>query len=257
MSYRLLAAATLAGCFSVAAHAATSAGVSIEAPLITLSDLDPGDGRSPLLSPGGPRVIEFDQYLAPAPVWFDTWGAAEITADEDQRIGGRTMGPGSGFIIVGDRWAPSFTFTVSGRTGVTLQTPYTLGSAIDGEGYDPAAEPARTHASFELMLVAVNNFAAGSLLDGAGYDMLAVETGYAELASPLDRRPDEGPISRSGVLSVSFDNPSDGDAVFAFRGEMVAWGVSGDVSPVPEPGSMALMLLGLVGVGAAARWRRR
>lgn len=258
MLYRLLAAGALAGCVSVAANAATSAGVRIEAPRITLSDLDPADRRSPRLSPGGPRVPEFDQYLAPAPVHVDMFGAAEIVADTEQSIGGRTTGRDSGFLIVGDRYAPSFTFTVSPRSGVTVETAYTFSSSMSGERYDAAAGLPRTLASFELTLVAANNFAApGSLLDGADYDLLAIETDYAELASPLDRPPPMGSFSRSGVLSVSFDNASDGDAVFAFRGEMVAFGVSGDVSPIPEPQSWALMLAGLVVSAAFFRRRRR
>jgi hypothetical protein len=254
MQYRsLLAAAALAAgsVVSAAAIAATSAGVRIEAPRITLSDLDASDRRSPRLAPGGTRVAEFDQYLEPAPVGVDLFGAAEITADDEQSIGGRTMGRDSGFLVVGDRYAPSFTFTVGPRSGVTVEAPYSFSTSMSGEAYDAAAALPRTSASFELMLVAVNNFVPGD----AGHDLLAVETDYAELASPLDRAPSMGSFSRTGVLSVSFDNASDGDAVFAFRGQMVAYGVSGSMAPVPEPQSWALMLAGLALMAAIARRR--
>ena len=251
MLYRLLAAVALAGGFCVAANAATSAGVRIEAPRITLSDLDPTDKRNPLLTPGAPFVSEFDHYLGPAPVGSDVFGIAEITADTEQSVGGRTNGPDSGFLIVGDRYAPDFSFTVGPHSSVTVEAAYAFSSSMNGERYDPAAGMPRTHASFELLLVAVNNFTASG-----DYEVFAIETDYAELASPLDSAPAMGQFSRNGVLSVSFDNASDGDAVFAFRGEMVASGASGGVSPVPEPGSWALMLVGIVVTGVLVRRRR-
>jgi hypothetical protein len=105
------------------------------------------------------------------------------------------------------------------------------------------------------MVVAFNNFVVDA--DGVlHYDPLAVETDYAELLSPLDS-PAPGERSAEGTLSVSFDNLSDQPAVFAFRGEMVAWGVSAPVSHAPEPASAALMLAGLGTVGLVVVRRRR
>ena len=76
--------------------------------------------------------------------------------------------------------------------------------------------------------------------------MIAVRTDGDVLDSFAEPSRDVA-AGRNGVLSVSFDNPSDGDAVFAFRGEMVAFGVSPAAAPVPEPETYALMLVGLAG----------
>ena len=59
------------------------------------------------------------------------------------------------------------------------------------------------------------------------------------------------------TLRVSFDNLSDQPAVFAFRGEMVAWGVSAPLTPAPEPASVLLMLAGLGAVAVVSRRRRQ
>ena len=55
---------------------------------------------------------------------------------------------------------------------------------------------------------------------------------------------------------MSFDNLSDQPAVFAFRGEMVAWGVSAPSTPAPEPAGVLLMLAGLGVVAVVVRRRR-
>ena len=71
-----------------------------------------------------------------------------------------------------------------------------------------------------------------------------------------------------GRLSATFENLSTGDAVFAFRAEMVAfgnsapsWGATGSplnapTAPVPEPQTYALMLAGLAAVGWCTRRRK-
>jgi hypothetical protein len=234
--------------------AATRAQVTIGTPVILVDALDPDPAAAPAWITGGTRVEEFNHYLSPAPVGPDTGGNATINADTPSSVGGATEGPDSHFIVVGDRYAESFTFTATARTRVTVEAPYTLATAIVGEPYYPN-HLARTLASFELVVVAFNDFS----VDGAGnlqYNLLAVETDYAELTSPLDSSLN-GERSRQGTLRVSFDNLSDQPAVFAFRGEMVAWGVSAPLTPAPEPASVALMLTGLGVVAVVVRRRRR
>lgn len=242
-------------CTAMPLAAATRSHVTIGTPVILVDSLDPGAAATPGYTTGGHRVDDFDAYLSPAPVPPETSGNASITADDDLSVGGRTDGPGSHYIVVGDRYAPSFTFTATPHTRVTVQTSYRLESIVSGEPVN-LADPARAHASFELMVVAFNNFAVDT--NGVmSYDLLAAESDSAELQTLFTGN---GPSSESmadeGMLSVTFENLSDQPAVFAFRGEMVAWGVS-PLSPAPEPASVALMLAGLGVVGFVAKRRRQ
>jgi len=242
-------------CTTVPLSAATRSNVTIGAPVILVDSLDPNAATSPSFVQGGHRVDDFDAYLSPAPVPPETAGNAAITADDPQAVGGRTDGPGSHYIVVGDRYAPSFTFTATPHTRVTVETTYRLESVVAGEPVNPD-DPARAHASFDLMVVAFNNFA----VDANGhmsYDLLAVDNDSAELHTQFSANSLAGEsVADEGTLSVTFENLSDQPAVFAFRGEMVAWGVS-PLSPAPEPTSVALMLAGLGVVGFVANRRKR
>jgi len=253
MSLKSCVLAMLIASASVPLCAATRAQVTIGAPVILVDSLDPDPGASATWTEGGERLEEFDVHLRPAPAAPDVGGNAEITADTATEIGGRTDGPDSYFFVLGDRYAPSFTFTASAHSRITVQAPYTLTSAIDEPFY--RNHPARTSASFELMVVAFNNLA----IDDEGhisYDLLAVERDFAELTTTLDPTL-RGARSSQGVLTVSFDNLSDQPAVFAFRGQMVAYGVSAPLTPAPEPVNAMLMLAGLGMVGAFTLRRRR
>ena len=222
MSLKPCVLAMLIASASVPLWAATEAQVTIGAPVILVDSLDPDPGASATWAEGGERIEEFDVHLSPAPAAPEVGGDAEITVDTATAIGGRTDGRDAYFFVLGDRYAPSFTFTASANSRVTVQAPYTLTSSIDEPYY--VNHPARTSASFELMVVAFNNLA----IDDEGhisYDLLAVERDFAELTTSLDPTL-RGARNSEGVLSVSFDNLSDQPAVFAFRGQMVAYGVS-------------------------------
>jgi hypothetical protein len=246
--------AMLIACTAMPLSAATRAQVTIGTPVILVDGLDPDPAAPPArFDPGGPRIEEFHHYLSPAPVGPELTGNAVISGDSETSVGGSTHGPDSYFIVVGDRYAESFTFTATAHTRVTVEAPYTLASAIEGEPFYPD-HPARTLASFELVVVAFNDLS----VDSAGnlqYNLLAVETDFAELTSPLDSSLN-GERSKEGTLRVSFDNLSDQPAVFAFRGEMVAWGVSAPSTPAPEPAGVLLMLAGLGVVAVVVRRRR-
>lgn len=247
---------------SLPSLAVTSAEVRIGAPLIRVVDLDLRDGIAAAYEEGGPYDDSFVQMLGAAPGGPFTEGRARITRDEPDGIAGRTGRAGSTFYAVGDRYAPSYTFTVTPHSRVTVSTDYRLQAGVAGERR--ATNPddaARAQASLELALVAVNNLRADD--DGfLAYDVLAERVGEASLFASAGRSFAQGPQRRDGTLTLSFDNRSDSDAVFAFRAQMVAFGISPQrfeapaligVTPVPEPETYALMLAGLGLLG----WRVR
>lgn len=258
----LLASALLAA--ASAAFAGTSAHVTIGTPEFKVFDLDRNDGLKPRVSEGGARFDAFDE-LRPVPISPDAQGAASITAFDGQNLAGQTFGPRSSFLAVGDSYLPSFTMTVSGNTRVTVLTPYTLGWSVSREPSFQGLLPG-ARASAEVMLLAVNgssSFAALSSGDEpgyTGYNLLASRTAHSELAAPEDRMP-KGNQERSGILRVSFDNPTPSPAVFALRAEMVVAGHTADVGmpppPVPEPTTLALSLVGVAGLVGGRRLVRR
>lgn len=236
------------------ATAAVQADVWIGTPQIEVFDLNAFDGFSANFVEGGPRVGAFDEALRPAPYASSSSGAAAVFEAEDS-LSGHAAGQDASFVGIGDRYAQSFTYTVTPNTRVTVQAPYQL--RVD------AGEPASPHASnggfasFELTVMAVQGLQFGNAGEDPQYTLLhhGVETA---ILSGDAHTPLLGQHERSGVLSITFENRNDTAAVFAYRGEMVVWGLSAGTGspvtpPVPEPGSVALMLAGL---GAVA-WRVR
>jgi hypothetical protein len=218
------AAALAAACAVLPAHSTTRSSVTIGPPTIQLKDLDPNDGIAPTFFEGGPRVDILDLLLKPAPADIELEGDARITVDAPNASGGRTDGDGAFFLVVGDRFAPSFTFTATPRTEVTVSASFRLASEVRNERFDPV-EPPRAWASFELAIAAVNNLT----VDASGewvYDFLAFDARDASVETPLDR-PFDGVRTRNGELSLSFANLAASPAVFAIRGEMVAAGLAG------------------------------
>jgi hypothetical protein len=128
--------------------AATRAQVTIGTPVILVDALDPDPAAAPAFTVGGTRVEDFNYYLSPAPVSPEAVGQAFITHDSEQSIGGRTEGPDSQFIVVGDRYAPSFTFTSPGRTRVTVEGALHAGKRDRGASRSiRTTSPARRPAS--------------------------------------------------------------------------------------------------------------
>lgn len=234
------------------AQAVVRASVSIGTPSLHVTDLDRSDGiRAQVLS-GGPTLDIFGEMLAPAPVYSEAIGQASFNELESSIIG-KTTGRGSSFLAVADRYAPSFTFTLSPRSSVRVVTPYRLDvfakeSSRSGE--------AGGFASFEMTVLAANDLRYDKVNDYWDYSIL----NYTVVEDHIGRD-GYGPITgwrqRNGALSFTIDNPGSSAAVFAYRGEMVAWGNSPAVAPVPEPGTMGLMLGGIGAVGWYARRRAR
>ena len=246
-----------------AVQARTFASVTIGTPTITLSDLALGDGIASAYAEGGPSVIDFDYLLGPAPVSSETVGRADITADTETRIAARTRGPASSFFAIGDRYAPSFTFTVTPGTAVTVGFDYTLETSIVGEPFRAGQQPS-VSTNVELSVAAINNIRSNEFGE-LEYDFLAHEVDSASLSSSTN--PLRALLQQDrGRLSATFENLSTGDAVFAFRAEMVAFGNSAPswnatplnvpAAPVPEPETYALMLAGLAAVGWCTRRRK-
>lgn len=251
---RILLAALVGLAFLAPAQALVRSGVQIDAPIISVENLRPDDPAKPWYVEGGPAVETFHQYLRPAPVHWDYFGDAELMLDADDAIDAQTLAPSSSFVIVGDRYAPSLTFTAGAHSRVTVQAGYTLQTAIDGESFAGPNLP-EAFAGFELSLVAINNIAFDETVLDYSYELLAVTGDSASMTGDAASKAGFS----SGILSASFDNASDSEVVFAFRGEMVAWGRSADAmpSPVPEPSSALLLLAGLGAVVGVQRLRRK
>ncbi len=246
-----------------AAQARSFASVVIGGPTITLTDLALDDGITPAYAEGGPGIMDFDYLIGPAPVSTEAIGNA-FTSESETGISGHASGPDASFFVLGDRYAPSFSFTVTPGTAVTVGFDYQLNTSVTDEPFRGDSLPSAT-AGAELALVAVNNLRSneGGELE---YDLLAHEVDFASLESSSDavRASLE---ERRGHLTATFQNLSTDSAVFAFRAEMLAYGFSAPAwageggpglpaAPVPEPETYALMLAGLAAIGWQARRRR-
>lgn len=239
---------------AVSANALTSAKVSIAQPTITVVDLNPIDGIDAAYGAGGMSLTWFQAVLGPSqadPRYIE--GSA--TVDETVlSLQGSATAPNAVFLGVAERWAPSFTFTVTPQTRVTIEVGYELSGVIDGEPFGGAVMP-RALASFEFGLLAANNFQfdpeTGLL---ANYDEATIQFQTVTVDSDTSPQRLIQPQGQ-GVLSMSFENLSRGEAVFAFRGQMVVLGNTADVAAaVPEPSSWALAG---IGIGLMAFWSRR
>lgn len=251
MSSKLVAGLALVlACWN--AHAVVRASVSIGAPTMHVTDLDRGDGIRSQVIPGGPSLDIFSETLAPAPVFSEALGHASFDELPSSLVG-KIGGPGSSFSAVADRYAPSFTFTLSPRSSVRIVAPYRMD--VFGQESSRTGE-AGGFASFELAVLATNDVRYDRANDAWDYSILSYGVVEDHIGSD-GFGPVNGWHQRRGSLTYTIDNPGSTAAVFAYRGEMVVWGNSPAVAPVPEPGTIGLMLGGLGAVGWYARRRQR
>lgn len=232
-------------------QAVVRSGVWVGAPSLQLYDLDPHDSYRPSLLQGGPSLDVFDDVLGPAPISSETIGEAFVHEGESSIVG-KANGPGSSFEAVADRYAPSFSFTLSPYSGVEIRAPYRLSVFSDESRRDVSAGGSAT---FEMTVLAVNDIRYDPEYDSWDYSILHNSTQRDEITGENNGLV-VGWHQRNGAMTFSIQNDSATDAVFAYRAELVAWGFS-PVAPVPEPGTIGLMLAGLSGVGWYARRRAR
>ncbi len=244
------ASALLAG---TPASALVQSQVTIGAPQIVVTDLDPDDGIPPAWIEGGWRPPYFDIALKAAPVANEVYGDGVLDDSRETAIGGNAQAANSGYFGVADLY--SFTLKATPYSRVSVSVPYTLQATIDRAAGLPGDFP-NVLTSLELNLLAINNLhldeASGYML----YDDLAWASDFDVLDTPYDSTQRvTRERQRDGSLRVSFDNASASDAVFAFRAELVAFGNTGSVATVPEPATAMLWLLGAAGLGLASRRR--
>lgn len=242
--------AVLAGLAAGPALAAVQSQAAVEAPQIIVTDLDPGDGIAPAWIEGGYRAPVFHADLHPAPVRDEASGDGTLDI-QPQSVGGQADAPHSSYFAVRDLYLPSFTLRLTPFTRFTLQVPYRLDLSVDAPVGAVSMLP-RAHASIELSLLAIDNLVALPGGTDFSYGGPYVDRDYIQLDSST-LTPAYGARWLDGVLSVQFDNLGAGEAVLAFRAELVAFGDSATPTAMPEAGTVALWL---VGAGALA-WRHK
>lgn len=235
------------------AQAVVRSGVWISAPSMQLYDLDPHDGITPMVSEGGPDIGFLREVLQPAPIVSETNGSAFVS-ESGPSIIGKTTASGSSFLGIADLYAPPFSFTLTPQSSVRIVAPYRLSTfsterARNGEGGG--------YASFELSVLALNDLQYQPEYGDWNYSILSYGVVEDHIGHDENDQPIVGLAQRRGALEYTITNASSSNALFAYRGELLAWGVSPVVAPVPEPGTIGLMVTALGMVGWAARRNRR
>ena len=236
-------------CVCVAtAQGAVSSRAAVQAPQIVVTDLNPHDDIPAAWIEGGYRASVFHAELHPAPLGDETEGDGRLDIDAEGIGGSATQGR---YFAVRDLYLPSFTLRLTPYTRFDLTVPFRLDLDVDAATGPGGALPFG-HASVELSLLAIDELVP--LEDGLDFDHGPpyYRRDFVVLESTM-LSPAFGTRWLDGSLSVQFDNLSAGEAVLAFRAELVSFGESAPPSAVPEAGPAALWLTGAL----ALAWRRR
>lgn len=241
------------------AQALVEAKVAVELPSISVVDLDPNDGIDASWTPDETAWATTFHYR----YYFDLRDNVpppEVEGDGSFHLGlgalgGSAKAPGSSFYVGDDIYPEVQTLRLTPFSRVTVSVPYRLDIALEPE--QPwGGHPPKALASLELLLVGINNLRVDPDSGEKLYDDMPFSRQYDELQSPWIS-PVPGRSFREGVLTLSLDNNSATDALFSFRAELVAFGLTGDVAAVPEPATWAFWLAGAGLVGWRLRRYRR
>jgi len=255
----LVGAAAAAGLMAgMPAQAVVSSWVAVEEPTIEVVDLNLKDGipaawgedPSPWATLFRQRFYFALREALPPP---ETEGDGQFSLDTGA-LGGWATAPSS-YYYVGDDLYPATGLRITPYTRVTVSVPYRLDIQLAPE-QPVGSEAPRAHASLELVMLGLNNLRSDPDTGEPLADEMPYQRSFIELMSSFGA-PVIGKDSREGVLRVSFDNDSATDATFGFRAELVAFGSTGTVAAVPEPGTVALWLAGLGLLGWRGLRRQR
>lgn len=253
------AAAAAALAAAPAAQAAASAEAFISTVTFTLYDLDPLDDIAPAITFFG----EFSQSYAGAnnandstfaTLFYQPTGASVADGTASGSAG---TGPGGAFgnaSVLGDlgngdaNYAQGTglfgaQFEVTPWTGVVITTAF-VGTATTTLGVvGNAAEYAQANGSFSLDIFTDNGWEYHTANRSAWANYQWDGNGYTGMTQ-----------SFQGNVRLSYANLSDTTVSGFFSARAEAYAQS--MVPVPEPGTYALLLAGLAGVGAVVRRRR-
>jgi hypothetical protein len=244
------------------AQATASATVSIGTFTVEFFDLDPNDGIAPaweflsqnsyvyagLQTQDGTFIGNSDWgpgFYAPLQT-SATWalGSASASTGSTSTVSGSTLGPGGG------QWGYFYAsaesayggFTLSPWTGIRLRMLADVSASITS-----VTDSEWAYGVARLYLSIADP-------DGASQVHEGLRTASAGLSCDLNGCTPNNQ-SFSGMVTVTYANFS-GELVSGyFSSQAYAYGYS--ASPIPEPGGAALLLTGLLGLGAWLQRRRR